>query len=303
MTHRPPPQFRPSWARSPARAGTSDHGLDGPAVHGGEATPAEGHGPLIQVNGPHPHFVPFCVSNDLLSGVAPNLEPSAFGAENPSGAGPSLTPDSGSSVVAERDGHGAPPPSGPWPAPMTCGRTPRLRARTCGCRTSRATIAQTAGSVSLRALPALGRWKWPLPDQSQPAERSSRARGPAPAWLRLPAVCVVMMVIPVALYLFLYQRSRVEEATIRDFRALDDAAERVNQVLAPPAAVGGRALFGITAVSAAGRDPKRHERDSRRLRRLRVRYRQLHNTRTVPRRRGRDSGHRSLCGPEYRATP
>ncbi len=55
-----------------------------------------------------------------------------------------------------------------------------------------------------------------------------------------------MIVIPVALYLFLYQRSRIEEATIRNFRALDDAAERVNQVLEHLTSVVNGSSFGVS---------------------------------------------------------
>ena len=68
----------------------------------------------------------------------------------------------------------------------------------------------------------------------------------APGWLRLAAVCVVLIVVPVTLYLFLYQRSRVEQATIRNFRALDAAADRVNQVLEHLSSVVNGSSFGIS---------------------------------------------------------
>ena len=70
-----------------------------------------------------------------------------------------------------------------------------------------------------------------MPNSSQPAGKSRKAHGPAPAWLRLASVCVLLIAVPIGLYLFLYQRSRIEDATIRNFRALDTAAGRVDQVL------------------------------------------------------------------------
>ena len=85
-----------------------------------------------------------------------------------------------------------------------------------------------------------------MPDQPKPAGRPSRVRGAAPAWLRLTAVCAVLIVVPVALYLFLYQRSRIEDATIRNFRALDAAAERVDDVLERLSAVVNGSSFGMS---------------------------------------------------------
>lgn len=56
-------------------------------------------------------------------------------------------------------------------------------------------------------------------------------RGRAPAWLRLAVVCVVLVVVPITAYLLVYQRQRVEQATIRNFRALDAASDRVVEVM------------------------------------------------------------------------
>jgi len=84
-----------------------------------------------------------------------------------------------------------------------------------------------------------------VPDSSQPAGNSRKAHGPAPPWLRLASVCVVLIAVPVGLYLFLYQRSRIEDATIRNFRALDAAAVRVDQVLRRLSAVVESSSFGI----------------------------------------------------------
>ena len=71
-------------------------------------------------------------------------------------------------------------------------------------------------------------------------------RGPSPTWLRLAAVCVLLVVVPVATYLFVYQRQRVEQATIRNFRALDAAADRVVEVMERLNSVVGGASFGIS---------------------------------------------------------
>ena len=70
-------------------------------------------------------------------------------------------------------------------------------------------------------------------------------RGPAPAWLRPGAVCVLLLVVPVAVYLFVYQRQRVEQATIRNFRALDAASDRVVEVMERLSGVVNGSSFGI----------------------------------------------------------
>ena len=85
-----------------------------------------------------------------------------------------------------------------------------------------------------------------MPNPSQPTGNSRRARGPAPRLVRLVTVCVVLIAVPVGLYLFLYQRSRVEAATIRNFRALDAAADRVGQVLLRLSNVVDGSSFGIS---------------------------------------------------------
>ena len=85
-----------------------------------------------------------------------------------------------------------------------------------------------------------------MPDTSQPAGKSRTARGPAPPWLRFASVCVLLIAVPVSLYLFLYQRSRLDQATIRNFRALDAAADRVDQVLVHLSTVVGSSSFGIS---------------------------------------------------------
>ena len=71
-------------------------------------------------------------------------------------------------------------------------------------------------------------------------------RGSSPTWLRLAAACVLLVVVPVAVYLFVYQRQRVEQATIRNFRALDAAADRVVEVMQRLSSVVNGASFGIS---------------------------------------------------------
>ena len=85
-----------------------------------------------------------------------------------------------------------------------------------------------------------------MPDSSRPAGNSRRAHGSAPPWLRLASVCVVLVAVPIGLYLFLYQRSRIEDATIRNFRALDAAAGRVGEVLRRLPNVVGSSSFGVS---------------------------------------------------------
>ena len=85
-----------------------------------------------------------------------------------------------------------------------------------------------------------------MPDSSQQTGNSRKAHGQASAWLRLASVCVVLVAVPVGLYLFLYQRSRIEDATIRNFRALDAAAGRVDEVLVRLSNVVGSSSFGVS---------------------------------------------------------
>ena len=76
--------------------------------------------------------------------------------------------------------------------------------------------------------------------------KSARVRGRAPGWLRFALVCALLVVVPITAYLFVYQRQRVEQATIRNFRALDAAAERVVQVMARLEGVVEASSFGIS---------------------------------------------------------
>ena len=85
-----------------------------------------------------------------------------------------------------------------------------------------------------------------MPDTSQPAGKSRTARGSAPSWLRFASVCILLIAVPISLYLFLYQRSRLDQATIRNFRALDAAADRVDQVLRHLSDVVSSSSFGIS---------------------------------------------------------
>ena len=86
-----------------------------------------------------------------------------------------------------------------------------------------------------------------MPDETQSPKKRGRVRGPASTWLRLAATCVLLVVVPVAVYLFVYQRQRVEQATIRNFRALDAAAERVVEVMERLSGVVDASSFGISS--------------------------------------------------------
>ncbi len=57
----------------------------------------------------------------------------------------------------------------------------------------------------------------------------------------------------IGLYLFPYQQSRLDEATIRNFRALDDDAERVDQVLRYLSDVVDGSSFGVSPTMLACR--------------------------------------------------
>ena len=90
------------------------------------------------------------------------------------------------------------------------------------------------------------------PNQSaaSAADRSARGRrsrrGAVPTWLRIALLGVVIVIVPVAVYVFFYQAGRVENATIRNFRALDAAAGRVASVLANLPNVVSNHSFGVS---------------------------------------------------------
>lgn len=66
---------------------------------------------------------------------------------------------------------------------------------------------------------------------SQSGKKSRRGLGAAPAWLRIALSAAFLTAVPIAIYVFYYQAERVDDATVRNFRALDAAAGRVTDVL------------------------------------------------------------------------
>ena len=79
-----------------------------------------------------------------------------------------------------------------------------------------------------------------------PSAKSSTAPRHAPAWLPLAAVSILLIVVPIAVYLFFYRASRIEDATIRNLRALDAAADRVDAVTTRLPTVVTGSSFGVS---------------------------------------------------------
>ena len=51
------------------------------------------------------------------------------------------------------------------------------------------------------------------------------------SWLGFTTLYVALLLIPILLYVFVYQGSRIDEATMRNFRSLNAAANRINKVM------------------------------------------------------------------------
>ena len=79
-----------------------------------------------------------------------------------------------------------------------------------------------------------------------PSAKSSTAPRHAPAWLPLAAVSILLIVVPIAVYLFFYRASRIEDAIIRNLRALDAAADRVDAVTTRLSTVVTSSSFGLS---------------------------------------------------------
>ena len=79
-----------------------------------------------------------------------------------------------------------------------------------------------------------------------PSAKPSPTSPRVPAWLSLAAVSILLLVVPTAVYLFLYRASRIEDATIRNLRALDAAADRVNAVTTHLPTVVNSSSFGVS---------------------------------------------------------
>lgn len=51
------------------------------------------------------------------------------------------------------------------------------------------------------------------------------------SWIGSIVLYAALLTFPVLLYVFLYQGSRIDEATMRNFRSLDTAADRIDRAL------------------------------------------------------------------------
>ena len=79
-----------------------------------------------------------------------------------------------------------------------------------------------------------------------PSAKSSVTSRHLPAWLPLAAVSILLIVVPTAVYLFFYRASRIESATVRNLRALDAAADRVEAVMSNLPGVVVGSSFGVS---------------------------------------------------------
>ena len=65
------------------------------------------------------------------------------------------------------------------------------------------------------------------------------------SWLGFTTLYVALLLIPILLYIFVYQGSRIDEATMRNFRSLEAAAERINQTMKTMRQVATNYSFGV----------------------------------------------------------
>ena len=79
-----------------------------------------------------------------------------------------------------------------------------------------------------------------------PSAKSSTAPRHGRAWLSLVAVSILLVVVPTAAYRFFYREPRIQNATIRNLRALDAAADRVDAVMENLSTVVDGSSFGVS---------------------------------------------------------
>ena len=65
------------------------------------------------------------------------------------------------------------------------------------------------------------------------------------SWLGFTTLYVALLLIPILLYIFVYQGSRIDEVTMRNFRSLDTAADRVKEVMKTMQRVAKNYSFGV----------------------------------------------------------
>ena len=69
--------------------------------------------------------------------------------------------------------------------------------------------------------------------------------GKRPGWLGIATLYAAVLIIPVVLYVFVYQGSRIDQATMRNFRALEAAAKRIEEVLKNMPKVATNSSLGV----------------------------------------------------------
>lgn len=79
-----------------------------------------------------------------------------------------------------------------------------------------------------------------------PSAKSSTAPRHGRAWLSLVAVSILLVVVPTAAYRFFYREPRIQDATIRNLRALAAAADRVDAVMENLSTVVDGSSFGVS---------------------------------------------------------
>ena len=65
------------------------------------------------------------------------------------------------------------------------------------------------------------------------------------SWFAFTTLYLALLLIPVLLYVFVYQGSRIDEVTMRNFRSLDAAAERIKKVMTTTRHVAKNHTFGV----------------------------------------------------------
>ncbi|MEE4300144.1 MAG: hypothetical protein V2J24_11945 [Pseudomonadales bacterium] len=79
-------------------------------------------------------------------------------------------------------------------------------------------------------------------------ERSSRKVRPG-NWLRIALFNLVFIVVPLGIYFVFYVDSRIEQITVRNFRALDAASERLRVVIDNLPKVAGNVPVGLSSAA------------------------------------------------------
>lgn len=69
--------------------------------------------------------------------------------------------------------------------------------------------------------------------------------GKRSGWLGFATLYAALLIIPVLLYVFVYQESRIDQATMRNFRALEAAAKRIEEVLKTVSKVAVNSSLGV----------------------------------------------------------